>query len=142
MTLTHLDYQLDDAPERIDIETVHTWLASAYWWQERGLTREQVVRGFGASALVIGAYHDGEQVAVARVVSDTIRFAWIADVFVAPAHRARGIARAMVRFALDHPRLADISYWVLATRDAHGVYAALGFTEPDPGLLLHFRRPN
>jgi GNAT superfamily N-acetyltransferase len=140
MTLTHLDYQLDDSLDRIDIDTVHAWLASSYWWQQRGLTREQVVRGFGASALVIGAYRDGEQVAVARVVSDTIRFAWIADVFVAPEHRRRGIGRAMVRFALDHPRLADISYWVLATRDAHGVYAALGFAEPEPGHLLQLRR--
>jgi GNAT superfamily N-acetyltransferase len=139
MIRTHRDYELDDNVDRIEIDTVHAWLASAYWWSH-GITREQVVRGTRCSSLVIGAYLDGKQVATARVVSDTIRFAWIADVFVAPEHRGRGIARAMIRFALDHPNLSDVTSWLLATRDAHGVYAALGFGEPDPGVFLQLRR--
>jgi GNAT superfamily N-acetyltransferase len=140
MTRAHREYEIDDAAERIELDTVHAWLESTYWW-EQGITREQVMRLIRGSSLVIGAYHDGKQVAVTRVVSDTVRFAWIADVFVAPDHRGRGIARGMVRFALDHPGHADVSRWMLATRDAHGVYAALGFVEPEPGYLLQLRRP-
>jgi len=62
-------------------------------------------------------------------------------VFVAEPHRRKGLARAMVRFAIDHPELADVRRWVLATRDAHPVYAGLGFgplTNPDH--LMEFRR--
>ena len=139
MKHTHGDYEIDDDVNRIDIDTVHAWLCSTYWWSH-GITREQVERGTRRSALVIGAYHDGQQVAIARVVSDTIRFAWIADVFVAPDHRARGLARAMIRFALEHPALTDVTAWLLATRDAHGVYAALGFAEPEPRQFMVLRR--
>ena len=122
----HHDYEIDDAISRQNFDTVFAWLQETYWWQY-GLTREKVERGANHSALVIGAYLNNEQVAYARVVSDTIRFAWIADVFVAPPHRNKGLARAMVRFALDHPELKDVAKWFLATKDAHAVYAALGF---------------
>jgi GNAT superfamily N-acetyltransferase len=139
MTAAHREYELDDSLDRIDVDTVHTWLASSYWWQH-GISRDEVERGLRNSSLVIGAYLDDKQIGIARVVSDTIRFAWIADVFVAPDHRARGVGRAMIRFALDHPSHADVTNWMLATRDAHGVYAALGFVEPEPGHLLQLRR--
>ena len=140
MVRAHAEYEIDDDTERIEVDTVRDWLASTYWW-DQGLTREQVVRAVRGSSLVIGAYRGGRQVAVARVVSDAVRFAWIADVFVAPEHRGRGVARAMVRFALGHPDYADVTRWMLATRDAHGVYARLGFVEPDPSELLELRRP-
>jgi GNAT superfamily N-acetyltransferase len=65
----------------------------------------------------------------------------VADVYVDEAHRGRGIARAMVGFALDHPQLSDVTRWMLATRDAHGVYAALGFAAPaDPDQILQLIR--
>jgi GNAT superfamily N-acetyltransferase len=141
MITTHGDYEIDDSLSRIDFDRVFAWLSSTYWW-EYGLTREKTERGARRSSLVIGVYHRGEQVAFARVVSDTIRFAWIADVFVAPAHRNKGIARAMVRFALDHPDHADVMKWLLATRDAHGVYATVGFAPPrHPEHMLEWHRP-
>jgi GNAT superfamily N-acetyltransferase len=57
------------------------------------------------------------------------------------AHRGKGIARAMVRFALEHPQLENVTRWMLATRDAHGVYAALGFAPPaEPGEILQLTR--
>jgi GNAT superfamily N-acetyltransferase len=138
MLTTHHDYEIDDSLSRIDFDRVFAWLRSTYWW-EYGLTREKAERGARRSSLVVGAYHKSEQVAYCRVVSDTIRFAWLADVFVAPAHRRQGLARAMVRFALDHPGHADVRRWVLATRDAHPIYAAIGFgplTNPDHMMEL------
>jgi GNAT superfamily N-acetyltransferase len=126
MILRHADYEIDDSLPRQNFDKVYAWLITTYWW-EYGLTREKTERGARHSALVIGAYHDDTQVAYARVVSDTIRFAWIADVYVEPSHRNKGLARAMIRFALEHPELRDVAKWFLATKDAHGVYATLGF---------------
>jgi GNAT superfamily N-acetyltransferase len=147
MILPHDDYEIDDALARQDFDRVFGWLRTTYWWEQGGLTREKVERGARHSALVLGAYiapgGGGEQVAYVRIVSDTIRFAWVADVYVAPAHRGKGLARAMVRFALDHPRLTDVAAWFLGTRDAHGVYAPLGFapvTEQE-GYMVHRRDP-
>jgi GNAT superfamily N-acetyltransferase len=61
------------------------------------------------------------------VVSDRASFAWLCDVFVLPAHRGQGVARSLVRALRAHPELQGLRRWLLATRDAHGVYAALGF---------------
>jgi GNAT superfamily N-acetyltransferase len=130
MIRSHADYEIDDSFARHDFTTVHRWLSETYWWQSPSLPREKLERGARHSALTIGVYHGNQQVGFARVVSDTIRFGWIADVYVAPAHRKQGLARAMVRFALDHPQLKEVNKWLLATKDAHGVYAALGFTPP------------
>ena len=64
------------------------------------------------------------------------------DVFVDPSARGNGLGRAMVRFALEHPDLALVYRWVLATNDAHDVYRALGFGEIDhPERWLTLGRP-
>ena len=59
--------------------------------------------------------------------SDTTRFAWICDVFVEEAHRGKGLAKAMVRFALEHQEHREVTRWVLATADAHPIYREVGF---------------
>ena len=97
-------------------------------------------RGFANSTLVIGAYRGPVQVACARIASDRTRFAYVMDVFVDPACRGHGLGRRMVRFALEHPELRLVYQWLLATLDAHGVYAALGFAPlPNPERMMGFR---
>lgn len=118
-------FEIDDDLSRIDFDRVHAWLTTAYW--SPGIEREKVERAASGSATVIGAYADGKQVGYARVVSDKCTFAWLCDVFVDESFRSRGVAKAMVRFALDQPYGAELRRWVLATRDAHTVYEACGF---------------
>ena len=142
MLRQHGPYEIDDARERFDVATVQRWLATTYWWNGADeATPQRIARACAHSASVIGAYLDGRQVACARVVSDLTRFAWLADVFVEEQHRGRGLARAMVRFALDHPDYATITRFMLATHDAHGVYAATGFTPLAKPQSLMERRP-
>jgi len=124
---------------RFDFDAVHIWLASAYW--SPGISRERVERGFRASTLCIGAFLNGKQIGVARVVSDTVRFAYIADVFVDEAFRRRGIAREMVRRLMANTALSDVEAWHLVTRDAHAVYAGLGFgSVPHPERFMIYRK--
>ena len=122
----HADIILREGFDSMDFPRVRAWLAATYW--AAGITREGVERAARNSALVIGAFApDGAQVGYARVVSDKTRFAYLCDVVVDPAHRRRGIGRAMIAFALARPELVGVTTWTLATRDAHGVYAPLGF---------------
>ncbi len=110
----------------MDFARVHAWLAATYWTP--GIARERVERGASNSALVIGAFDpDGAQIGFARVVSDKTRFACLCDVVVDETYRGRGVGRAMVKYALEHPEFAAVNTWTLATRDAHTVYAPLGF---------------
>lgn len=118
-------YELSSDLARIDWPRVHGWLASSYWTP--GISLERVRRGAENSALVLGVYGPEGQAGFGRVVSDKTRFAYLCDVWVDQAHRGKGIARWMVRHALDHPDFATVN-WLLATLDAHGVYAQLGFT--------------
>jgi GNAT superfamily N-acetyltransferase len=119
------EYELSSEIGRIDWVRVHEWLASSYWTP--GISLERVRRGGENSALVLGAYKAGDQVGYLRVVSDKTRFAYLCDVWVDEKHRGKGLARRMVQVALDHPDFATVN-WLLATLDAHGVYAKLGFT--------------
>ncbi len=119
------DFEISPDISRIDWKRVHAWLSSSYW--SPGISFERVQRGAENSALVLGSFVGPEQVGYLRVVSDKSRFAYICDVWVDQNHRGKGIARAMVQFALNHPVFTTVN-WLLATLDAHGVYAKLGFT--------------
>lgn len=107
------------------MERVHCWLSNTYW--SPGVSREKVERAAQFSSLVLGIYLGEEQVAYCRVVSDRATFAYIGDVYVDEAHRGKGLGKAMIRFALEHPEHQGLRRWVLATLDAHDVYAAVGF---------------
>ncbi len=137
--VTFDDFEIDDDLTRIDFARVHEWLAATYW--SPGIERRKVEQAARMSTLVIGAYRNEEQVGYARVVSDTVRFAYLADVYVDAAYRGYGLGRAIVRFAMEHPLLAEARSMLLATHDAHGVYAALGF-EPlaHPEHWMRWRR--
>jgi GNAT superfamily N-acetyltransferase len=119
------DYELDTAIERVQFARVHGWLTESYW--SPGISFERVVHAAEGSSLVVSAYRGNEQVGYLRVVSDRTTFAWVCDVIVDEAHRGKGLARAMLNFALEHPDHQGLRRWILATKDAHGVYAACGF---------------
>jgi ribosomal protein S18 acetylase RimI-like enzyme len=121
---THHEYAIEEGASHIDWPRVHTWLASSYW--SPGISRERVERAARHSALLLSAFKEGQQVAYLRVISDQTRFAYLCDIWVDTAHRRRGLARAMVRCALEHPDFLTVA-WMLATTDAHAVYVPFGF---------------
>jgi len=116
--------ELDDDKARLDVARVHGWLASSYW--SPGIERWRVEKAL-ANSHCLGAYLGGAQVGYARAITDHATFAWIADVWVDEPVRGQGLGRRMVQWFLDHPDIRDLRRIALATADAHGVYAALGF---------------
>jgi GNAT superfamily N-acetyltransferase len=127
-------YEITSDLARVDWPRVHAWLASSYWTP--GISLERVKRAAENSALVLSAFKDGTQAAYLRVVSDRTRFAYLCDVWVDTPHRGFGLARHLVQTALNHPDYATCN-WLLATQDAHGVYAKLGFTPlPNPDRFM------
>lgn len=126
-------YLLAEGIEHVDFARVHLWLASSYWTP--GITRDRIEHAARHSALVLSAFApDGSQAAFLRVVSDKARFAYLCDVWVDEPHRGHGLARRMVKHAMDHPDFASISTWTLGTKDAQQVYAGLGFRDVrEPG---------
>jgi GNAT superfamily N-acetyltransferase len=128
-----------DDPARVDVDALHRFLTTAYW--SPGVARDVVVRSL-AGSIVMGVYSpDGAQVAFARAVTDRATFAWIADVFVLPAHRGRGLGRFVVSTLLDHPELQGLRRLLLATADAHALYGDYGFRPLDDPARFMERRP-
>jgi GNAT superfamily N-acetyltransferase len=120
-------YELDDDPRRIDVGVVHEFLCEQSYWA-RGRSHAVVVASIEGSQRVVGAYHAGSLVGFARVVTDRAVFAMLADVFVLPEHRGRGIGVELVRETVDAGPYAGLGWW-LTTNDAQGLYEKHGFHE-------------
>ena len=125
-------------PARLDVETVHRFLAESYW--AKGISREIVERSIRHS-ICFGAFDGGRQVGFARVISDRATFAYIGDVFVLPSHRGRSIGKHLMATVTSHPELQNLRLWTLFTRDAHGLYRQHGFHEARHPDRLMERRP-
>jgi GNAT superfamily N-acetyltransferase len=112
---------------RLDVERIHRWLSEDAYWA-LGRPREVVGRAIEHS-LNFGAYDDaGEQVGYTRVVTDHATFAWLCDVFVEPSARGAGVGTALLDAVTAHLSGLRLSRTLLATADAHALYARYGFT--------------
>lgn len=133
--------RISDDPADIDMDVVHGFLSQhAYWCL--GIPRAVVEKGLGNS-LCFSAWLDGRQVGFARVVGDRATFGYLADVFVLPEVRGRGIAKALVAAAMAHPETQGLRRMMLSTRDAHSLYAGFGFSAPSrPENLMERYRPD
>lgn len=139
----HGVYRLSTDRALLDLDAIHAFLDGESYWA-RGLDRGVMERAI-AGSLPVGAYApDGTLAGFARAVTDGAAFGYVRDVLVLTPHRGRGLGRALTAALLDHPDLATVRNWMLATKDAHGVYAALGFGPvAEPSHLMQKRRvPN
>jgi len=129
-----VDYEIDDDPARVDLDVVWAFLSNdAYWMRWRA--REDVERQVAGAWRVIGCYHrDDGMVGFARAVSDGVAIAYLADVFVLPAHRGHGLGQRIVGAMIDDGPGAKFR-WMLHTEDAHDLYRKFGFVAPDRKVL-------
>ncbi|MFE2971605.1 GNAT family N-acetyltransferase [Streptomyces sp. NPDC059340] len=135
-------YELSTDPDRLDVELVHRWLSTdAFWALGRAReTVEESVRG----SLNFAIYDaSGDQAAYARVVTDRATFAWLCDVYVAPAHRGKGLGTWLAIAVRDHLAPYRLKRVLLSTLDAHEVYAKAGFApvpNPENFMILNAER--
>jgi GNAT superfamily N-acetyltransferase len=117
-------FEVSTDPRRFDLALIHKFLNASYWAKGRS---RQVVEKSIEHSLCFGVFSQGRQIGFARVITDYATFAYLADVFVVPRSRGRGAARALLTAIMRHPDLKNLKRWLLATRDAHGLYAKFGF---------------
>jgi ribosomal protein S18 acetylase RimI-like enzyme len=125
--------ELDDDPARVDVDAVHDFLSNHSYWAE-GRSRETVVRLVRTAQRVVGLYDGDRQIGFARVVTDDASLAYLADVYVLPEYRGRGLGVELVREAIENGPYAG-RRWLLHTRDAHELYRRFGFGEPTERLM-------
>ena len=134
ITRSHADYTISDDPARLDLDAIHAFLSRSYWAAE--IPRDTLARAI-ANSLCFGVYLGTTQVGFARLVTDRATFAYLADVYVLEPHRGRGLSRALMELVMSHPEVQGLRRWLLATRDAHGLYRKFGFVDlANPAMFL------
>jgi hypothetical protein len=125
-------------PDALERGTASRFLAAESYWAP-GRSREEFDRLVANSLVHSLLDPDGRFAGMARVVTDRANMAYVADVFVLPGHRGgRGVF--LMRSLLQHPDLGGVRHWLLATRDAHGLYRRFGFEVIDDPRWMR-RRP-
>lgn len=111
----------------MDVDLVHRWLSEESYWA-RGRTRashEAAMAGSRNYGVFDAA--TGRQLAYARAITDGATFAWIADVFVDPAARGRGVGIRIMQGIIDDLEPLGLKRTALFTEDAHTLYEKFGF---------------
>jgi N-acetylglutamate synthase and related acetyltransferases len=110
---------------RLQTAVIYRFLSEdSYWAKTR--TPDQMNRAI-ENSLCFGVYQGDEQVGFARVVSDFATFAYFGDVFILEGHRGHGLGKWLMETVVAHPDLQGLRRWLLATKDAHGLYSQFGF---------------
>jgi GNAT superfamily N-acetyltransferase len=132
-----LNAVIDTDTTRLDLDVIHGFLTTSYW--SAGIPRDTLARAIEHS-ICFGVYVGAGQVGFARVVTDQATFAYLADVFILEPYRGQGLSKRLMEAVVSHPSLQGLRRWVLATRDAHGLYARYGFKPlavPERFMELH-----
>ncbi len=133
-------YDISTDPSRLQLDAIHAYLTRSYW--SPGIP-ESVVARAAANSLCFGIYQGEQQVGFARVITDKATFAYLADVYVLEAHRGQGLSKRLVEHVLAHPDLRGLRRFLLATADAHGLYAQFGFSAvAAPDRMMEIRNPD
>lgn len=124
-------FTISTDPVRLDVDAIAEMLGRSYW--ASGRSRERLEHAL-ANSLVFGLYDGDRQIGLARVVSDYAVFAYLCDVYIHEDYRGSGLGKWLMETVHSHPDLQGLRRWLLATRDAHGLYAQYGWrplTNPD-----------
>ncbi|PMG47355.1 GNAT family N-acetyltransferase [Shewanella sp. 10N.286.52.B9] len=134
-------YVISTDQNKLDISVIHGFISQSYWAKGMPIT---VLAKAIEHSLCFGVFTDqGEQVGFARLITDRATFAYLADVFITDQHRGIGLSKLLIETVISHPDIQGLRRMMLATRDAHGLYAQYGFLPIDnPEILMQIWRPN
>ena len=123
-----------------DLKVIQESLSRSYW--SENIPIETVQRAIEGS-LCFGVFEDDTQIGFARLITDRATFAYLADVFVLEEYRGHGLCKWMMEAIMTYAELHGMRRVMLATRDAHGLYAKFGFTPlNDAHRWMHIHNPN
>lgn len=125
---------------RLDLRFIHAFLSTSYWAEAIPV---EIIQDSIQNSLAIGVYQEQRQVGFARVITDHATFAYLADVFVDESYRGRGLSKSLMTFIFSFSELKMLRRFILATRDAHGLYEQFGFKPlKSPEKFMEIAQPD
>lgn len=134
------NYTISTNKKKLDLFLIHRFLTESYW--SKGITIDKVKNSI-TNSLCFGVYDGTKQVGFARVVTDYSVFGYLADVFIINEYRGNGLSKWLMECTVNHPDVKDLRTWMLATKDAHGLYGKFGFKPlEEPEKYMRKRKPS
>ena len=128
------DLIISDDKNKLDVELIHKFLTTSYWAE--GRTFEEVKNSIENSHC-FGVYKGDSQIGFARIVTDYTVIAYLMDVFILEEYRGKGCSKLLLKRIFEDDRLKRVKKWMLATKDAHSLYAEFGFEKiKNPDRLM------
>ena len=127
---------------KLDFDVIHEYLSKESYWR-KGITMDRMKKAMDSSkcfGVVLSS--DGSLVGFARVVTDYITIAYLADVFILSSHRKLGLSKILLHHIMEDEELQQIQRWILLTADAHELYRKFGFENiSSPYKYMEFTNP-
>src|ERR1044072_741173 len=120
------EFVISTDEERLQIDVIHKYLSEESYWAQ-GRTLENTRKAI-ENSICFGVYRDDQQLSFARVITDKATFAYLGDVFILPGYQKKGLSKSLMEAILAPPQLQNLRRWILAIKDAHGLYAQYDFT--------------
>jgi len=141
MAVNTCNFTISTDKSKLNFNVIYNFIANSYW--AKGIPKSVMQKAIDNS-MCFGVYSaHNEQVGFARVVTDNATFAYLADVFIAPNLQGNGLSKLLIKTIVQHPELQGLRRFLLATSDAHGLYAQYGFKPIDnPALLMQINPAN
>lgn len=134
-------FEISTDKSRLDIAMIHAYLSKESYWAKN--IPLHLVQKSIEGAVCFAVYHHTRQVGFARMVSDCATFGYLADVFIIEEYRGKGLSKWLMEEIIHYPAFQPVRRWMLATKDAHGLYKQFGFTELDkPERILQKLKVN
>ena len=130
------DYFISTDPSLLEQDIIYNYLSEESYWA-KNIPRDVVEKSI-SNSLCFGIYHHNSQIGFARLVTDKSTFAYLADVFIIPEYRGKGLSKWLMQVIHAHPEMQGLRRWLLGTRDAHGLYEQLGWTVFDEDTRKRF----
>ncbi|WP_158135831.1 GNAT family N-acetyltransferase [Vibrio navarrensis] len=135
------EYRISTNQDDFDFEVIYRFISQSYWAKD--IPKDTLQKALDNSLCFGVLERTGKQVGFARLITDKATFAYLADVFIVEDSRGKGLSKSLIASVVSHPDVQGLRRMVLATRDAHGLYAQYGFKPiENPEVLMQIWQPN
>jgi GNAT superfamily N-acetyltransferase len=127
---------------KLDVDAIHNYLCNESYWAKNipVQTVQKSIEGSYCFGLYVVQNSITQQIGFARVITDCATFGYLADVFILETYRGKGLSKWLMKTIMECPDLQGMRRWLLATKDAHGLYLKFGFAALDkPERIMGFK---
>lgn len=138
---TKNNFIISNDKAKLDIDAIHQYIGGESYWAQ-GIPFDVLKKAIDNS-MCFGVYDNNKQIGFARMITDYSTFAYLADVYILESYRGKGLSKWLMEFIMNHPDMKGLRRYMLATKDAHGLYLQYGFKPvANPENIMEIRNPD